>query len=150
MSLPEYAGQAIRALYPEAVFREDYRLERTSGVIQFVYWNTGKLGPQPTLPQIEGGWRLYIVREKKNELRERERKEFDSLYASAHDLVLDVVKGYSQTSPPGNKIPMVSANRDQRDRGEQKIDELLRRGAAVETIQAESWETANTPLPPSI
>ena len=69
-------GNALVQLYPQADFLRDYRCE-DSGDGQgprLAYWNTEKMGPEPTLKQIEKAAKEFDDakpgREKKNKIRQ--------------------------------------------------------------------------------
>jgi len=136
-------GSAIKELYPNLIAGVDYQLQDDSdGKGPYIRsWNNSN--PRPTEADLERGWLLHVAEVKKEELRQREEEEFNAKYPSLRDFVLDVIKEYPRDVPPGDNIPVVSANRDKRDRGEEKIDALVEAGATPEEIQGESWETVD-------
>ncbi|MGC9239855.1 MAG: XkdW family protein [Acidithiobacillus sp.] len=62
-------SQCISALYPTAMVETDFSVLLTGSQWQITKWNTAKLGPQPTLADLEAAWPTVQLQQAKTTQR---------------------------------------------------------------------------------
>ena len=93
-------GNALAQLYPKADFVYDYRCE-DSGDGQgprLAYWNAEKMGPEPTLKQIDQAAKDFSNAKPGREKKEKVRREIS---------LDDFVEAYFEAKL-GNEAPMTA------------------------------------------
>jgi hypothetical protein len=75
--MSDFYANKITHLYPNAIELEDFILIATNGIHSISYWNTAKLGAQPTLVNIDSQisddkiiyeWEWKRIRKERNQL----------------------------------------------------------------------------------
>lgn len=128
---------AIEALYPEAVNLRDFRVAHEKGESRIAEWNEEKLGPTPTLEELERGWLLVVQKLKKREFTARMHEEIQKLYPEGNWVAEATLE------PPGQRLAEARRLKERRDRGHGAVElEAKKPGASAEDVEALSWDGA--------
>ena len=142
-------SEAIKELYPNAIFDLDYRIVMRGAPSRIEDWNEPKLGPIPAEAQLAEGWRRVVFRRTTARLTESQlasvATRFPELGANPDPgkVALELVLDLAQSIKPVNMAQRLSDTASDRAKRNTKHAEAKGKydsGSTAEQIEATKWE----------